>query len=40
MQTLLLPANIPTFDILIMRNGIAVCVLTDADLKVFFFVSN
>jgi len=39
-QILLLPANIPTFGNLIMQNGIAACVLTGADLKVFFCLSN
>jgi hypothetical protein len=34
-QTLLLPANIPTFGSLIMQNGIAACVLTGADLNFF-----
>jgi hypothetical protein len=38
MQTQLLPANIPTFSNSIMQNGIAACVLTGAELKVFFCV--
>jgi hypothetical protein len=36
-QTLLLPANIPTFGSLIMQNGIAGCVLTGAELILLFW---